>query len=146
MKNNKIKSSLILLVTLIIGAAIGFQISEISIKKKFEEMESIRERGGFLNTFDRIIKPEKEQKAIVDSIIISYHNRIELVTEGSMKEVGGLIDSMITELKNVLNEEQYKRLQEEHNKMKQRPPRRKGPPMPPPPDERREHPLGEKNN
>ena len=49
MIKNKTKSFLIILITLIIGIAIGFEISEIlEIKKRFDEFREIRAPRGFV--------------------------------------------------------------------------------------------------
>ncbi len=42
MINTKIQSLIVLLITLIIGIAIGFEVSEILIKHRFEQMRAFR--------------------------------------------------------------------------------------------------------
>jgi hypothetical protein len=126
MTNNKIKSLLILIITLVIGIAIGFEISEISIKKHFEKMDSFRKPEGFIKIFDGIIKPDNTQKAEVDSILYVYHERIEKITHSGMDSVSKMMDSMNVELKTKLNNEQAARLDEDLQRMKKNPP-------PPPP-------------
>jgi hypothetical protein len=113
-----IKFSLILIITLIIGIAIGFEISEISIKNRFERPENFRRPEGFLKIFGDIIKPEKDQKPVVDSILLKYHTRIEQHAQNSFMEISKQIDSMKIDLGKVLNKEQMARFEEEMNRMK----------------------------
>lgn len=128
--NAKVKSSLILAGVLITGAAIGFEISEISIKREFEKMESFRKPKGFVSIFNDIIKPSDAQKKITDSILVSYHDRIDSVSNLNMQTVGALIDSMNIDLSRVISPEQKKALDEEMLRMKKHP-------HPPPPPENR---------
>jgi hypothetical protein len=125
MKAN-VKSFLILIVTLLIGCAIGFEISEISIKKQFEEMDAFRKPQGFVRIFEGIIKPDKNQKAEVDSVLLKYHEKMENVRHTGMNEVSKMMDSMNVELKSRLNKDQIARLDSEMQRMKKNP-------IPPPP-------------
>jgi hypothetical protein len=120
----KLKPFLILLVTLLIGIAIGFEISEIMIKMRFDEMKAFREPKSFVNIFEDIIRPDKNQKTVIDSILLKYHVKMESVTKKGMSEVSGIMDSMKVELKPVLNQEQIKRLEAEFSRMKHFPPPR----------------------
>ncbi|MDR3626538.1 MAG: hypothetical protein P4L45_06880 [Ignavibacteriaceae bacterium] len=122
MTNGNIKSLLILVITLVIGIAIGFEISEISIKKHFEKMDSFRKPEGFIKIFDGIIKPDNIQKAGIDSILFAYHEKIEKITHSGMDSVSKMMDSMNVELKTKLNKEQAARLDEEMQRMKKNPP------------------------
>jgi hypothetical protein len=121
-----IKAFLILTITLVIGIAIGFEISEISIKKHFEEMESFRKPEGFIRIFDGIIKPDNAQKPVVDSILYKYHEKIEIVRHSGMDDVSKMMDSMRTELGTKLTKDQANHLEEEMQRMKKNAP-------PPPP-------------
>jgi hypothetical protein len=142
-----VKFSMILIVTLIIGIAIGFEISEISIRARFERPGNFRRPEGFLKIWSDVIKPEKNQQPIVDSILLTYHKRIDQFVKNSFEEVTKQIDSMKIALSKILSKEQMQRLEEEINRMgKMHPPGgggmppREGPPgnnMPPgdgPPD------------
>lgn len=112
-----VKFSMILIVTMIIGIAIGFEISEISIRNRFERPENFRRPDGFLKIWGDVIRPEKEQKPIVDSILLIYHTRIDQFLKNSFQEVTKQIDSMKIALSGVLNKEQMKRLEDEINRM-----------------------------
>jgi hypothetical protein len=136
MMNAKVKPFFILLVTLLIGIAIGFEISEISIKMRFDEIRAFKEPKGFVNIFEEIIKPDNNQKPVINSILLKYHNKMENITKKGMSEVSNMMDSMKVELKTVLNQEQIQRLEEETSRMKRQPP--------PPHDGRMYPPKGER--
>jgi hypothetical protein len=136
----KLKPFLILLFTLVIGIAIGFEISEILIKIRFEEMKVFKEPKSFVKIFEDILLPEPGQKPVIDSILVKYHIKMEAITKKGMAEVSVTMDSMKNELKTVVNEDQFKRLEEEMSRMKHMPPPREramppnGNRMPPPRD------------
>jgi hypothetical protein len=124
---SKIKSFLILIITLLIGIAIGFEISEIDIKKHFEAMDSFKKPEGFIKIFEGIIKPDPNQKEVVDSILFKYYEKMERIRHSGMEEITNMMDSMNVELKKNLNNEQISRLSEEMQRMKKNPPQ----PLPP---------------
>jgi hypothetical protein len=126
MKAN-LKSTLIIAGALLTGIAIGFEISEISIKREFEKMDSFRETKGFVKIFNDIIKPSQRQKSLVDSILIFYHNKVDSVSVANMDMVSSIMDTMNVELGKVINDEQKRKLTGEMQRMKNHPP-------PPPPD------------
>jgi hypothetical protein len=122
MMKPSVKSMFVIILTLVIGIAIGFEVSEILLKKRFEMIRSVREPNGFINHFNDVIKPTDEQKATVDSIILKYHVKMEKISISTLPLISAQIDSMALELKTVLNDEQMKRFKEEFNRMKKFPP------------------------
>jgi hypothetical protein len=124
-----IKSTLIITAVLVIGIAIGFELSEISIRHRFDRMDEFRKPHGFMNMFEDIIKPTEVQKPLVDSILIKYHTQMDKIAEGGMHEVSLQMDSMKAALGRILDKEQSARLENEMTRMKRQPP-------PAPPGER----------
>jgi hypothetical protein len=143
MMNKKVKSSLIIIIVLLIGMAIGFEISEISIRHHFNRIDAFREPRGFIQMFEHIIKPTEVQKAAVDSILTKYHTQMERITKNGMEEVSAQMNLMQSDLIKILDKEQSVRLDEELSRMKREPPpppRGRGPrppegDRPPPPRE-----------
>jgi len=125
--NIKIKFTIIIIVTLLIGIMIGFEISEISIKSKFREMDRFRQPGGFTEMFERIIRPDAEQKPVVYSILLKYHKMLDSISNSGMTQVSAAMDSMKLELKKSIKAEQYERLSDEMERMKNSPPPNEGP-------------------
>lgn len=124
--NIKVKFSLILLATLILGIAIGFEISEITVKMHQDRINSFREANGFVDRFENIIQPDAAQKPVISSILLKYHKIIDSTSKAGMAQVSNLIDSMIFKLKKNLKDDQLERLNNEIARMKN------GPPPPPP--------------
>lgn len=118
--NSKLKSSLVILVTLIIGIAIGFELSEIIDKGRFEKMREFRKPRGFTNMFITIIEPDSAQKPLINSILLKYHEKMDSVSKEGMSKVSNLMTSMEDEIRLLLTEEQAKRFDEEIAKFKSR--------------------------
>lgn len=117
-----IKSSIILILTLFVGIAIGFELNGIMLRHRFESAQSMRRPGGFVNLFEDIIQPDNNQRQIIEPIILKYHTQIDKISKMNMGKVGELIDSMHAELRPKLSKEQESRLQERIQHMKNFPP------------------------
>lgn len=128
-----VKSTIIIIVTLLIGMAIGFEFNEIVFRGHFKKIRDFRRPAGFMNFFEDVIKPDEKQKKEIEPIIMKYHQRTESVVQNSFKQVDLIMDSLKAELKPKISAEQYKRLEERFERMKKRGagPDRKGPPPPP---------------
>jgi hypothetical protein len=120
--NIKLKFTLIILAILLLGIAIGFEISEISVNVRQKELHSFREANGFLDRFENIIQPDAEQKPVISSILLKYHKLIDSTSKASITQVSNLIDSMVIKLKQNLKEDQIERIEKEISRMKNGPP------------------------
>jgi hypothetical protein len=141
--NTRVKSSLILFVVLLIGVAIGFELSEIFVRNKFHRIDEFRDQHGFVRMFENIIKPDANQLPVIDSILIHYHNKLDNISKSGMQQVSLQMDSMIVDLNKILNQDQKSHLKNGMERMKRFPPpppsgrRPPGPDAgapPPPPD------------
>lgn len=117
-----VKSSIILIVTLLIGIAIGYELNGMLFRYRFDAPKMMRRPEGFVNHFENIIKPDEAQKKKLRETILKYHTRIEDVSNKNMQRVGQLIDSMNTELRSQLTKEQAARLDGMIQNMKKFPP------------------------
>jgi len=118
MIKTKTKTFLIILITLIIGIAIGFEVSEILIRKRFDEFKNLRQPKGFVGIFENMIKPDENQKPILDSIILKFHKRINNTMAIVKMQMDKQIDSLSVELKPYLTKEQMDRFKNEMMRMK----------------------------
>jgi len=105
-----VKSTIIIVVTLLIGIAIGFQISELTLKNQFKKMHELRSPDGFVSFFEEVIKPDEKQKKVIEPIILKYYSATDSVARKSFKTFGLLLDSLQVELKPNLTEQQNKEL------------------------------------
>jgi uncharacterized protein YneF (UPF0154 family) len=115
------KSLFIILVTLIVGIAIGFEVSEILIKKRFEEFRKVRDPKVFVNMFEELIKPDKKQKAAVDSILLKHHERISEIMAANRQLMERQIDSLKITLKPYLTNDQMQHFNNEIMRMRKGP-------------------------
>jgi len=125
MIKSKTKSILILLVTLILGIVIGFQINEILIKKRFEEMRAAGRPGSFIKLFENILQPNENQKVLLEPVFIKYQEKMDNIISKSRLQVEAQMDSLTNELKPILTQDQLDRFIAEIKNV------RKGPPLPP---------------
>ena len=118
----KTKSFLIIFITLIIGMAIGFEISEILIQKRFDEFKAARKPKSFVNLFEQILQPGEKQKEAIEPILLKYQKKVDGIISGGREQVDIQIDSLAGELKPFLTNEQMNNFITETQKMKKGPP------------------------
>ncbi|NWF90826.1 MAG: hypothetical protein HXY50_15380 [Ignavibacteriaceae bacterium] len=114
-----IKTILLFLLTLAIGIGIGFQISEIIVKKQQEQWKEYFQPEGFVKFYEEIIKPDEKQKRLLKPLLLKYHEKISSLVTGGFKQMDSLKDSLRIELKPYLTKEQLHRFDEmmkEHKK------------------------------
>ena len=128
----KIKSLIILFVTLLIGIAIGFELNGILNRFRFESEQKARNPQGFINFFEDLIKPNANQRKEIEAIILKYHSRLDNIRQDNMQKVSVIIDSMNVELKSKLDKEQAARLDAKLQEMRKFPPPHNGGPAPEP--------------
>lgn len=134
-----IKSTILLIFTLLIGFALGWYSSNAWEKNKrekfFTEMRAKRGSGGGRFSMPKrvgeIIQPTEAQKDTVDAIIRKYHEKFIAKSVGDFDFVRTMIDSMIIELQPVVTEDQFERLEDRRHFFRRGPgphPQSDGPP------------------
>ncbi|MBN2000953.1 hypothetical protein JW935_25635 [candidate division KSB1 bacterium] len=119
----KVKTSLILLATLVIGFLLG-ALSMITLRRyHMERFGKIREQQAFMFFHERLIQPTEGQQDTVKKILSRYSPRFYKVVRQHREQISVLRDSLMLELETVLTPEQMKRL-------KQRAPFKRFPPGP----------------
>lgn len=119
--NLKIKSSLIIIVTLIIGFVLGifFTKSFFPPIDMIERIAELRSPDGFMRRFERIIQPTESQREKIREILKSHFDRFHLRSKKFRDQFSSLNDSLIVELNPVLNENQKLRLEKMFKNMKE---------------------------
>lgn len=152
--NVKIKSAIVLLITLIIGVGLGVQIDRMIFKEKFKQrFHRPPDSRLFIRIFERIIEPEESQRDQIRQIIQEHTKRLAKIDSTSRSQFAGALDSLRHDLEPILTEDQRNRIKEHIARVERfrkgggpmRGPRRgpfnprnePGPndPPPPPPDE-----------
>jgi hypothetical protein len=109
----RVKSTLIVSVTLLIGIVLGALLHARLSEDRIERIAFLRSQRGFERGIERMIDYESdEQREAVREILDGTAGRIGLHYQDSRGEMGGIIDSMRMELSTVLTEEQMERLDE----------------------------------
>ncbi len=108
--NTKLKYSLIIISTLLIGMIIGFLIGGRITSTRIEKMRSYYTNQGFNREFMRIIEPTPEQRDIIIPILRKHAvlNRELMINFHEGQEE--LYINLINDLKTHLDDEQVKRL------------------------------------
>lgn len=131
----KIKSTLIILVTFIIGMIAGGMITQAFFKYQLEKALSMRLPKGFAAHFERIIEPTDVQRNALREILHKYGEKYSEIGQRIRKDFLPIQEAMRKELNSILTPEQRKRLDMrffEHRPKRffQRFPRKFPPPFP----------------
>ena len=111
--NVKLKTSIIIIITLLIGIVIGALGSGMIRKNIYKDrITRFRKPEGFVNRIENIIEPDSIQQVVIRTILLNHHKRIRVVSEQYHVEMKALIDSLKNELKPILTPEQQERLNE----------------------------------
>ena len=108
----KFKSTLIILVTLIVGIVIGFLINGQITHRKFKRVVEMGMEEGFKNRLYNFIQPTADQKELIDPIIEDYARKNSAIFKNVRSEHDSLMDVFHEELKPLLNEDQLSKLED----------------------------------
>lgn len=108
--NIKIKTALIIIVTLGIGIVIGALLNRTLTQNRIRNIISTRSPNHFIPLYKKIIKPDaKQHKAIMD-VLDKHSSRMLEMRSNFLLEMLNEEKSMRTELDSILTPEQKKRL------------------------------------
>ena len=108
----RIKTGIIILVTLLIGVVIGILIDRTIMRNQFKQkFAGMRRPQGMIMMFERIIEPDESQYQELREILKRYSQKLHEIVEKSRKEMDTVMDSLKTELDPILTDEQKERLQ-----------------------------------
>ena len=124
----KLKSTVIIGSTLIIGIILGFLLKSLVIESEFDRLKKLRDPQGFANALEEVIQPSDEQKEKLMPILEGFQSEMERMRNKARKEMTQVMDSLRIELEQILTDEQFIKLQEYLEK-DQKPLRGDGPPF-----------------
>jgi hypothetical protein len=131
--NLKLKSSLIIIMTLIIGMVLGGLIVDTFLKKDRirDRIAHLRKPEGFVQRFEQIIEPDSAQREIIRDILKAHFDRVEKTSVHFREQMRVLNDSLRMELEPILTEQQKEKLRRRlHRFPPMRPESRNFPPPP----------------
>lgn len=107
----EMRSALILLATLLIGALLGALITGALAQRRISRVAEMRERG-FRMHIERIIEPrDEEQREAIRALLEVAAQRNQEIMRGARERLGDQLRQMREELLPLLDEEQRQRLE-----------------------------------
>lgn len=110
--NVKLKTSLIIAVTLIAGIAIGALANRALLQNRVQRVFSMRSPNVFVQSYLETIKPNAGQEKQIKEILERNGQRITEIRSKSREDLESSMVAMMSELESVLTPEQIKRLEE----------------------------------
>ena len=133
--NMKVKTTIVIIITLIFGIVLGAMINRTFTHRRIRRAFDAVNPGRFTMILERAINPTEEQTKQIREILQNHAKQIEKMRKEAMEGMETSLQSLKKELDSVLTPEQKDRLE---NLVKERRPwmRREGKPWP-----RRERPF-----
>lgn len=130
----KTKMTFILLVTLLIGILLGIFVDRTIHRFRFQKrFAEFRQPQGISRILENLIRPDESQYQAVRDILEKYSKKLHEQREKSFQQMEAIMDSLRSELDQVLTDEQKERLKNEMERVRQRRGHRPPPGAMPPP-------------
>ena len=110
----KYKSSLIIILTLLIGMILGSVITFTFMKRsrpRIDRIASLRTQHGFIERFERIVQPDGQQREQLRIILQKHFDRMQDVGAQYRIHFFSLTDSLKKDIEPILTSEQKERLE-----------------------------------
>ena len=123
--NVKLKSTIVIVSTLLIGMVLGSVITAAFVKNRaFDRIAEMRNERGFVKRIERLIQPDEDQKEKVREILVKHFDKMHQLGEEMRITFKTMNDSLIKDLEPILHSEQIERFKKRMKRMK----RFEGPP------------------
>jgi Spy/CpxP family protein refolding chaperone len=110
--NIKLKTSLIIIFTLVVGIVIGALLNRALMQNRVQRVLSMRRPNVFTHSYLEIIKPNPDQTKQIREILERNGQVMEEIRSKSREDLESAMSAMMTELKSVLTPEQIRQLQD----------------------------------
>ena len=110
--NTKLKSAILLLLTLFIGVVGGVLGSRLYLDHRMREFRQMRGEQLFQHRLHQLLDLTPEQIAAVDSVFKKYEPRLQATNRRFRLQTRSTLDSLHAELQPLLTEEQNKILKQ----------------------------------
>lgn len=128
--NVQVKSSIIIIVTLIIGVLLGAMVSGPLLHSRMDRrLHGMRTAHGLADRFEDIVQPDESQRDTVRAILAVHSRQVHEIMSRSHAELSEAMDSLQNELAPVLTEDQKDRLNSHLENLPDRKPGRRGRPF-----------------
>lgn len=118
--SNRMKSGIVIGLTLLLGFALGMLVTSTLHRRRFENLRRLQHPGGIAAHILHEARPDREQRQQLRGILKRYEPRLRDMRRTHQEEMRQVLDSLRSELGDVLTPDQLRRL------------RRRPPDMPPP--------------
>jgi len=109
----KLKVTLVIIATLIIGIVLGVVGRGVLMKHHRQRLDKMERTELFLSRINEVVDPDSSQKVKVEEIAKRTAERIEILFDHHQSQMATLVDSMKHELSAVLTPSQQQRLDQE---------------------------------
>jgi hypothetical protein len=109
----KLKVTLVIIATLIIGIVLGVVGRGVLMKHHRQKLDKIERTELFLTRINEAVDPDSSQKPKVEEIAKRTAERIEILFDHHQSQMATLVDSMKRELSAILTPSQQQRLDQE---------------------------------
>jgi len=106
----RLKISLILIITLLMGMAIGFLISGRVISQRIEKMRNHFSETGFGREIMHVIQPTQEQREKIEPVFRDFAGKNRELMDSYHENQKEVYEELKEELSEILNEEQINKL------------------------------------
>ncbi len=110
--NIKVKTALILVVTLLIGIVFGAMLHRAFYQERIKSFLAMRTPEGFARRFNRIIDVRADQEEKVNKILDTYAEKFQKLNQEHKAEVLSLFRSFHEELAKILTPAQMQRIRQ----------------------------------
>jgi len=107
----KLKSALLITITLIVGIVIGFLINGQLTHRKYKKFIEFRKEEGFKDRHYHFLQPTESQKEKIDPVMDKYAKLNSELFKGIRQEHDSLMVNFFEELKPLLDNEQIEKLE-----------------------------------
>ena len=108
--NVKVKTALIIIITLIIGIFLGAMLNRALLRHRIQKTFFMHKPDGLVFFIEEMIQPEPDQRDQIRTIVEKHADRMEEMRERFFKEMEADRESFLKELDPLLTPEQKKRL------------------------------------
>lgn len=109
--NIKVKTTLIIIITLLIGILIGALLNRVLLQHRIKRAFLMQTPGFFITLYEDIIEPDSEQSKLIREILDKHVKRMSEIRKNFRKDLQSELESLRKELDPTLTPEQKKRLQ-----------------------------------
>ena len=113
----RLKTTLIIVGTLIIGIIIGSLGSGALLRRRVRNFGERPVKDLFVEGFERMVRPEENQRDTIRIILEGYAPKFKAIHESHVASLDSLLDSLDVDLEEVLTPEQVERMKERRRRL-----------------------------